>query len=80
MQYVIVRSQINVHKVIYTKIFGQSPKGENPDDYTPKKCQDILQAFNIFKKMLVNNCSRIDNFDEIVKNFIDDPKVNIEVK
>ena len=75
-----VRSQINVHKVIYTKIFGQPPKGENPDDYTPKKCQDILQAFNIFKKMLVNNCSRIDNFDEIVKNLIDDPKVNIEVK
>ena len=30
--------------------------------------------------MLVNNCSRIDNFDEIVKNLIDDPKVNIEVK
>lgn len=30
--------------------------------------------------MLINNCSKIENFDEIVKNLVDDPSFSIEVK
>ena len=74
-----IRSQINVDDAIFTKIYGQPPKGQDPELYTDRKIWEILQAFNIIKKMLVNNCSKIDNFDELVKGLVDNPHL-IEVK
>lgn len=70
-----IRTQIKVDQAIFMKVYGQTPKGMDQEAYSVKRYEEILQAFNIIKKMLVNNSSRIENFDEIIKDLVDDPSL-----
>ena len=74
-----IRAHIKVDEAIFIKVFGQPPKGVQPEEFSERKSKEILQAFNIIKKMLINNSSRIENFDEIIKGLVEDPSL-VQVK
>lgn len=74
-----IRAQIKVDEALFMKIYGQPPKGIDPQGFTAKKYEEVIRAFNVIKTMLVNNSSKIDNFDEIVRNLVDDHSI-IQVK
>jgi hypothetical protein len=68
-----IRAQIKVDEAIFVKIYGQSPIGSDPEGYTAKKYEEVIRSFKIIKTMLVNNSSKIDNFDEIVRGLVENP-------
>jgi len=74
-----IRARIKVDEANFVKIFGQPPPGSNPDQYSGKKYDKIIQAFNIVKNMIVNNSSKVDNFDELIRELVDDPSI-VQVK
>lgn len=70
-----IRAQIKVDEALFTKVYGQPPKGVDPEGFTAKKYEEIIKAFNVIKTMLVNNSSKVENFDEIVRGMLDDPSM-----
>jgi hypothetical protein len=74
-----IRAQIKVDEANFVKIYGQPPRGANPDRFSGKKYEGIIKAFSVVKTLLVNNSSKVDNFDDIIRDLVDDPNL-IQVK
>lgn len=67
-----IRAEIKVDEAIFVKIYDQLPIGSTSEAYNAKK---VIKSFNVIKTMLVNNSSTIQNFDEIVRELVDNPSI-----